>query len=346
VTGGEGPVLEVRDLQVRYGTRPGMAPAVDGVSFALRRGQRLGLIGESGSGKTTTAMAIMRLLRPPAGITGGSVLVGGRDVARMGGAELRRLRLQELALVPQGAMNSLNPVMRIGEQVVDGIAAHSRRTRRSVLRRRATELLEQVGLPPSVARSYPHQLSGGMKQRVAIAIATSMSPRVIIADEPSSALDVVVQRQVIATLAQIQAAQRAAAILIGHDMGLIAQFADTIGVLYGGRLVELGPVEAVVGDPRHPYTRRLIDSLPALGGKREMSGIPGLPPALSDMPSGCPFHPRCPWAMPACDAVVPEPQPAGEERAVACHLYPRHEALPPLPAAGAEAGDELEVEHG
>lgn len=344
MTSSEEVVLDVRDLQVRYSPRPGMAPAVDGVSFTLRRGQRLGLIGESGSGKTTTAMAIMRLLRPPARITRGSVLLAGRDVARMGAAELRRVRLQDLALVPQGAMNSLNPVMRIGEQITDGIAAHSGRIGRHELQRRAAALLEQVGLPVNVAHSYPHQLSGGMKQRVAIAIASSMSPSVIIADEPSSALDVVVQRQVIATLAQVQEEKRAAVILIGHDMGLIAQFADTIGVLYGGRLVELGPVDDVVADPRHPYTRRLIDSIPALGGKKDMTGIPGLPPALSDMPSGCAFHPRCPWVLATCATTVPQPQSAGKDRLVACHLYPRHLSLP-APAEGGMS-DTLEVGHG
>jgi peptide/nickel transport system ATP-binding protein len=190
------------------------------------------------------------------------------------------------------------------------------------------DLLERVGLPPDVARQYPHQLSGGMKQRVAIAIAASMQPKVIIADKPTSALDVVVQRQVIATLADVQQEARAGVILIGHDMGLVAQFAHTVGVLYGGRLVELGPAAEVVETPRHPYTRMLIDSLPELDRKQRMVGVPGLPPALSAMPKGCPFHPRCPFAFDACRETMPETLDLGAGRRVACHLYPEHSALP------------------
>ena len=324
----EEPILRVEGLRVNYSTGPRLAPAVDGVSFTLRPGERLGLIGESGSGKTTTAMAIMRLLRPPARITAGRIVLGGRDLTRMGSRELRRARLRDLSLVPQGAMNSLNPVMRIGEQIRDGIAAHGRRQGSTQLHTRIGALLEQVGLPATVAGAYPHQLSGGMKQRVAIAIAASMEPKVIIADEPTSALDVVVQRQVIATLAKVQEAAGSAVILIGHDMGLVAQFAHTVGVLYGGRLVELGPAGEVVENPRHPYTRMLIDSLPELDRKQRMVGVPGLPPALSAMPRGCPFHPRCPFAFDACRTTMPETLEVGAGRRVACHLYPEHSALP------------------
>ena len=324
----EEPILSVEGLRVNYTDSPRLAPAVDGVTFTLRPGERLGLIGESGSGKTTTAMAIMRLLRPPARISAGRVLLGGRDLLRMSPSELRRLRLRDLSLVPQGAMNSLNPVMKVGEQIRDGIAAHARRQSSAQIHARVVELLDQVGLAATVAGAYPHQLSGGMKQRVAIAIAASMQPKVIIADEPTSALDVVVQRQVIATLAEVQEAAGSAVILIGHDMGLVAQFAHTVGVLYGGRLVELGPAADVVDNPRHPYTRMLIDSLPELERKQRMVGVPGLPPALSAMPKGCPFHPRCPFAFDACRATMPETLELGAGRRVACHLYPEHSALP------------------
>jgi peptide/nickel transport system ATP-binding protein len=333
---------------VNYTTRPGLAPAVNDVTFSLRPGERLGLIGESGSGKTTTAMAIMRLLRPPARITAGRVLLGDRDVMSMNQSQLRRVRLSEVALVPQGAMNSLNPVMRVGEQIRDGIAAHGGQREAAQIRTRVAQLLERVGLPPDVARQYPHQLSGGMKQRVAIAIAASLQPKVIIADEPTSALDVVVQRQVIATLAEVQKQARSAVLLIGHDMGLVAQFAHTVGVLYGGRLVELGPAEQIVSSPRHPYTRMLVDSLPELEGKQRLVGIPGLPPALSAMPTGCPFHPRCPWAFDACRASMPPTLEAEEGRQVACHLYPKHSSLPepPAPPPAQEPADRDAAEAG
>lgn len=328
----EAPVLRVEGLRVNYSRRSSLAPAVNGVSFSLRPGERLGLIGESGSGKTTTAMAIMRLLKPPARITAGRVLLGDRDVMTMNQTQLRRVRLSEVALVPQGAMNSLNPVMRVGEQIRDGIAAHGGQRDGRQVRTRVGHLLERVGLPADVAGQYPHQLSGGMKQRVAIAIAASLQPKVIIADEPTSALDVVVQRQVIATLAEVQEQARSAVLLIGHDMGLIAQFAHTVGVLYGGRLVEVGPAGQIVSDPRHPYTRMLVDSLPELEGKQQLVGIPGLPPALSAMPKGCPFHPRCPWAHDACRDSMPPALDAGDGRTVACHLYPTHASLPERPA--------------
>ena len=324
-------VLKVEDLRVHYETPQGPVKAVDGVSFELRPGERMGLIGESGSGKTTMATAIMRLIRPPGRIVGGRVLLGGRDLLSMSDLEIRQVRLKEIALVPQAAMNSLNPVMRIGHQIVDAIVAHEARLSTQQMRDRVEQALVQVGLPTQVAARFPHQLSGGMKQRAVMAIAISLQPRVIVADEPTSALDVVVQRQVMVTLGRVQAGLNAAVILIGHDMGLIAQFADIVGVLYAGRLVEYGSIDDILENPKHPYTRLLIDSLPNLEAKRELRGIPGLPPALLNLPEGCPFNARCPFAFERCRTETPAIQEVAPGRRVACHIYPEQTDLPPVP---------------
>ena len=332
----DAPAFAVEDLHVYYDTPIGPAKAVNGVSFALKAGERLGLIGESGSGKTTMAMALMRLTKPPARIVSGRILLEGRDVLALSEKELRAIRLKDIALVPQGAMNSLNPVMLLGEQIVDGILAHAPSTTKAALDARCAELLRGVGLDPSVAQKYPHELSGGMKQRAVMAIATALRPRVIIADEPTSALDVVVQKQVMQTLGQLQGGLGAAVVLIGHDMGLIAQFADIVGVMYAGKLVEIGPVEEVIAAPRHPYTRLLIDSLPSIAVKKRLVGIPGLPPPLVAMPAGCSFHPRCPYAFDRCRVETPALQSLGPLRKAACHLYPQAATLPPMPAPRTE----------
>lgn len=335
----EDAVLRVEELRVSYDTPKGEVKAVDRISFSLRPGERLGLIGESGSGKTTMALALMRLTRAPGRIAGGRVLLEGRDMLTMSDRDLRRVRLKEIALVPQGAMNSLNPVMRVNDQVVDAILAHEPgRHRRHALEERVAGLLDRVGLESSVADRYPHELSGGMKQRVAMAIATALNPKVIVADEPTSALDVVVQRQVMLTLGRVQEGLGAAVVLVGHDMGLMAQFADLVGVMYAGRLVEFGPVEQVLLEPRHPYTRLLIDSLPKLDGKRKLHGIPGLPPTLVDLPPGCAFYARCPYQHARGASETPELIEVEPGRSVACHLYPEHAALPPLPAVEGPAG--------
>ncbi len=330
---GSSAILQVEDLQVAYGTPIGDVRAVDHVSFSLEAGQRLGLIGESGSGKTTMATALMRLTRPPGRIAGGRVLLDGTDLLLLDDKALRRVRLREIALVPQGAMNSLNPVMRIADQMIDAIVAHEGRQSGKVLAARVTEQLARVGLPPQVARRYPHELSGGMKQRTVMAISTVLNPKVIVADEPTSALDVVVQRQVMQTLGRIQEGIGSAVVLIGHDMGLIAQFADLIGVMYAGRLVEFGPVDDLLVDPRHPYTRMLIESIPKLTAKGRLVGIPGLPPALLALPPGCSFSPRCPFVFERCTTEAPASQSVGPSRVAACHLYPDHAELPPLPAS-------------
>lgn len=314
-------VLRVRDLRVYYDTPEGQVKAVDGVTFSLSEGERLGLVGESGSGKTTLAMALMRLTKPPGHIVGGEILLDGQDILHMDEEELRTVRLADIALVPQGAMNSLNPVLRVQNQIMDGIADHTSRRPKADLLEQVYDLLEGVGLSRDVATMFPHELSGGMKQRVAMAIAISLSPKVILADEPTSALDVVVQRQIMSTLGTLQEELGAALILVGHDMGLMAQFANRVGVMYAGKLVELGPVEAIFAEPLHPYTKLLISSLPTLEGKRAFVGIPGLPPALLDLPSGCAFHPRCPSVMSHCSETAPALEEVSSGRWVSCHLY-------------------------
>lgn len=319
-------VLTVDNLKVYYHTDAGPVRAVDGVSFFLRRGERFGLVGESGSGKSTTAWAIMRLIKPPGQVVGGHVWLERTDLSQVSDEEFRQVRLSEIALIPQGAMNSLNPVMRIKDQIIDGVRAHRDRATPLELKQdlvhRLPELLSTVGLRPNVLNLYPHELSGGMKQRVCIAIGISLSPKVIIADEPTSALDVVVQRQIMMTLQQVQRRLGAAILLVGHDMGLMAQFVDRIGVMYGGRLVEVGPVRDMFNDPLHPYTQLLISSLPSLEHKGSLQGIPGSPPSLLSPPSGCVFHPRCPQRFDRCDVDLPELVEVRPGRWVACHLYP------------------------
>jgi peptide/nickel transport system ATP-binding protein len=314
------PVLRVEGLRVAYDHPRGLVRAVDDVSFSLQPHERFGLAGESGSGKSTMALAILRMIRPPGHIDGGEVWLGDTRLLSLSDDAMRRLRLAGVALVPQGSMNALNPVLRIRAQIADALDDHGTSLSKRDLERRVRELLSHVGLPPEVADMYPHELSGGMKQRACIAIAICLQPKVIIADEPTSALDVVVQRQVMATLARVQQELGAAVVLIGHDMGLMAQFVDRLGVMYAGRLVEIAPIGEIITTPRHPYTQMLIASLPSLERKGTMQGIPGLAPLLRELPSGCAFHPRCPRAVPRCSAERPELRDiAGGDRA-ACHL--------------------------
>ena len=287
------PVLRVDGLSVAFGHPLGKVHAVDDVSFALAAGERFGLAGESGSGKSTLALAILRMIKPPGRIEAGEVWLGNTRLADLDEEGMRALRLAGIALVPQGSMNSLNPVLRIGKQIADAFTDHGLHLNRGEEKRRIAALLVQVGLPEGVARMYPHELSGGMKQRACIAIAICLRPKVIIADEPTSALDVVVQRQVMATLARVQEELGAAVVLIGHDMGLMAQFIDRLAVMYAGRLVEVAPIAEIIDRPRHPYTRALVASLPSLETRGALTGLPGLAPLLRDLPPGCAFHPRC-----------------------------------------------------
>jgi peptide/nickel transport system ATP-binding protein len=311
----------VRDLRVHYYTRDGAVKAVNGVTFDLQVGERLGLVGESGSGKSTIAQALMRMIKPPGRIEGGQVLLDGVSLLDLSEEKMRQLRLKEIALVSQGAMNSLNPVLRVRPQIENALRDHDVKLSSRELSNRIGELLDMVGLRRNVADLYPHELSGGMKQRVCIAIAICLRPKVIIADEPTSALDVVVQRQVMETLKTLGEVLGASIILIGHDMGLMAQVADRLGVMYAGDLVETGSVEEIFADPLHPYTKLLIASLPNLDRKERSRGIPGLPPSLLNRPERCPFQPRCPVAIDRCKSEEPILREARPKREVACHLY-------------------------
>jgi len=319
------PVLTVKDLRVSFQTQRGLVRAVDGVSFTLMPSERFGLVGESGSGKSTTALSLLGLIKPPGRIDGGEVHLDGRDLFSLSYDQMRRARLADLALIPQGAMNSLNPVATVKNQIIDGLKDHDVKSPKDELDERVTFLLGKVGLEPSVADMYPHELSGGMKQRVTIAISISMNPKLIIADEPTSALDVVTQMQVMETLVELQEEIGAALVMIGHDMGLMAQVVDRIGVMYAGKLVEVGTVRDILETPFHPYTKMLVGSLPSLESKKTRvtrpQGIPGITPSLYDLPTGCAFYPRCPKVMKQCSEITPSMIEIEVGRTTACHLH-------------------------
>ncbi len=314
-------VLQVVDLSVSYFTDAGRATALDNVSFSLNSGEKLGLVGESGSGKSTMALAMMRMIKPPGRIENGRVIVGDTDLRTLSEDEMLNARLSKIAYIPQGAMNSLNPVLRIGRQMGDAIYAHAGRADSKDVEERCLRALDSVDLKRSVFKMYPHELSGGMKQRVCIAISILLKPQVIIADEPTSALDVVTQRQVMETIDRIQKKTGASVILIGHDMGLMAQFVDKVAVMYAGRLMELSTVQEMFTDPKHPYAKALISSLPSFQNKGVFKGIPGLAPSLLNVPKGCAFNPRCPQVMDICKSVRPKPQILPGGRIVECHLF-------------------------
>ncbi len=313
--------LKVEDLKVYYWTARGPIKAVDGIDLEVRKGERFGIVGESGCGKSTTAMSLLRLIKPPGSIENGRIVLDGADILELNDEEMRSVRWSRISLIPQGSMNSLNPVIKIGSQIADAVVAHEGSGGRAEAKARIIELLGMVGLPARVYGMYPHELSGGMKQRVCIAMAIVLQPQVIIADEPTSALDVVVQRVVTQTLIKVQERLGAALIIIGHDMGLLAQLVDRLAVMYAGKVAEVSPAEDIYKDPLHPYTQLLIGSIPSVKEKKRLEGIPGLPPALLEPPSGCIFHPRCPHATEQCSREVPEYREVRPGRMVACHLF-------------------------
>jgi oligopeptide/dipeptide ABC transporter ATP-binding protein len=314
-------LLEVRDLAVEFTLGDGRtARAVDGISFDVDAGEAVGLVGESGCGKTTTALAITRLLPPNGRIAGGSVRLGGEEITSMGAAELRRRRWTEMSIIFQGAMNALNPVRRVGEQVAEPVLLHEPNLTQAAVRARVSELFELVGISPDRAREYPHQFSGGMRQRVMIAMALACRPRLVIGDEPTTALDVMVQAQILELLERLRVELGLALILITHDLAVVAETCDRAVVMYAGQLAETGPVGQLHGRPLHPYSVRLIGSVPDISGERRLpEGIPGQPPSPESPVSGCRFHPRCDHAMAVCVAEAPPIRSFGEAHAVACH---------------------------
>ena len=314
-------VLAINNLDVQYYTDAGVVYANNKVNLELRPGERLGLVGESGSGKSTLALAILGMIKPPGGIAGGEILLDGRDITSFNEEEMRQVRGREISMIPQGAMNSLNPVMRIKDQIIDLMVDHDVNLSRRDMEERANQALEAVDLNRAVGQMYPHELSGGMKQRACIAIAIVMKPKVIIADEPTSALDVVTQRQVMQTIRHIQEEMQAAVILIGHDMGLMAQFVDRLAVMYAGSMMEVAHKEGAFRDPMHPYTQMLIESLPKLDTKGMFRGIPGITPLLRDLPPGCVFSNRCRQAFGLCSERIPDFIEHRPDQWAACHLY-------------------------
>ena len=320
------PLLQIKDLRVYYRTERGPVKAVDGVNFDLEANTRLGLVGESGSGKSTMALALLQLLKSPGQIEGGQIVLDGQSLVGLSERQMQQIRLSQISMIPQGAMNSLNPVVRIKNQIMDGMQVHHKNMTRSEMEKRVHEVLEWVDLERDVARMYPHELSGGMKQRVCIAIAISLHPKLIIADEPTSALDVVVQKQVMETIARIQEELQASVILIGHDMGLMVQFVDRLIVMYGGKVAEMGTIREIFTEPLHPYTQALIGSLPTLEGKEVLQGIPGIAPSLLNAPPGCIFHPRCTQVVDICPNQTPILQKMKASQHVACHLYQMEKA--------------------
>ena len=313
-------VLEVNDLNVHYFTPGGTVIAVNGVNLYVKQGEIVGLVGESGCGKTTVAMSILQMVQSPGKIVSGEVLINGKNIVGLPENELRQIRWNQLALIPQGAMNSLNPVTKIKEQMGDAVLAHER-MEKGALKERIFKLLNDVGLPERTYNMFPHELSGGMKQRVCIAMAVILNPSIILADEPTSALDVIVQRLVAQTLLDVKKRLGVSMIMIGHDMGLQAQMVDRLAVMYAGNLVEVGPVETIFDEACHPYTQLLIKSIPSIKEKKPLKVTEGLTHDLRNPPDGCCFQFRCQHAEEACLEINPKGIEVGPDHWVSCNLY-------------------------
>ncbi|HEX7950202.1 MAG TPA: ABC transporter ATP-binding protein [Candidatus Limnocylindrales bacterium] len=331
------PLLEVADLKTYFQLSSGIVHAVDGVTFRLDYGEALGIAGESGCGKTTTALSLVRLLPSNARIEGGSVKLFGIDLVPKSERQLRRYRWREISIVFQGAMNALNPVQRVRDQIAEPIERRLSLPRAEALER-AGELLDLVGIPKRRGAAYPHELSGGMRQRAMIAMALACDPAIIIGDEPTTALDVMVQAQILALLERLRDELNLSLILITHDLSVIAETCDRVLIMYAGRVAEEGRVREVFARPRHPYTQKLLSAFPNIqADRRTLEVIPGSPPDLRTPPSGCRFHPRCAFAMPVCSEVVPPEVTFTDGVRVACHLYPAGSDGVPVTAAPPDA---------
>jgi peptide/nickel transport system ATP-binding protein len=313
-------LLDVRDLSVRYLTTRGQVRAVDGVSFTVKPGEVVGLAGESGSGKSTIAHALLRILHPPAVITGGQALFEGRDIMAMDDPELEAFRWQKISIVFQSAMNALNPVMKIRDQITDVMLHHG--VEKAEAAQRAVDLFDLVGIEPARLDAYPHQLSGGMRQRAVIAIALALKPPMLIMDEPTTALDVVVQKDILEQITELRKKLGFSILFITHDLSLLVEISTHISIMYAGDIVEKAPARELFNSPYHPYTLGLMNSFPSISGaKQKLAGIPGSPPDLVAPPKGCKFHPRCSKAMPVCSQIAPATMQLSADHSVACHLF-------------------------
>ncbi|HET9756236.1 MAG TPA: ABC transporter ATP-binding protein [Candidatus Limnocylindrales bacterium] len=338
------PLLDVSDLRVRFSLAKGGLTAVDGVSFRLDDGEALGIAGESGCGKTTTALSLLQLLPSNGRIESGRVELYGIDLAKKSEAAMTRYRWREISIVFQGAMNALNPVRRVRDQIAEPIIVRLGVSEESA-GRRALELLDLVGIPMQRGGAYPHELSGGMRQRAMIAMALACNPAIVIGDEPTTALDVMVQAQILALLESLRWELGLSLILITHDLSVIAETCDKVMIMYAGRVAEEGPVSRVFTAPRHPYTQALLRAFPNIrADRRTLDVIPGNLPDLRDPPPGCRFAPRCPFAMDVCRVVTPPEVTMSDGVRVACHLYPNHDAAIVEPAPIAQVGADAPVD--
>lgn len=323
------PLLEIKGLSVRFFTYQGIVRALEEVDLTIQRGEVLGLVGETGCGKSVMARSILRLISdPPGKITQGEILFKGEDILKLRPRRLREIRGNDISMIFQEPMSSLNPVFRVGNQIEEVIMLHQKVDRRRA-RGAAVEMLQQVNMPDpeQVLRKYPHELSGGMRQRVMIAMELSCRPDLLIADEPTTALDVTVQGQVLTILNDLVRRLGISVLFISHDLGVIAQLCDRVSVMYAGKIVETAPVARLFAEPAHPYTRGLLQAIPSLDEEREsLRVIPGIVPRLVEPPGGCRFHPRCTERFEPCDRLVPRPLEVGPGHHVACHLYDEREA--------------------
>jgi peptide/nickel transport system ATP-binding protein len=325
----EEPLVEIRDIRVHYTSVRGLYRVVDGVSFDVMPNEVLGIAGESGCGKSTLVEGLLRLIVPPGKIASGQAVstaltqgvTNNCDILSVSDEEYRRLRWKNISYIPQGSMNSLNPVMKVENQIIDAIQTHAPMPKPDA-QKRVAELLQVVGLSPQVAGLYPHELSGGMKQRVIIAASIALKPRLVIADEPTTALDVTIQKLVLQTLMRVKRELGCTIIVVSHDMPVHAQIADRLVIMYAGRVMEVGSVMELFNDPLHPYSRGLISTIPSITQERKrLAGIPGASPSPLAWPAGCRFHPRCNQAMAVCQDVEPEAAEVRPGRFVACHLF-------------------------
>ena len=311
-------ILEIRDLKIVYKTQEGVVEALNGASLSLKRGQTLGLVGETGAGKTTLARGIMGLIpKPPGQVVGGEIFFNGTDLLKASEHDMRKVRGAQISMIFQDPMTSLNPVMTVGEQIEEVLRAHGRSVKEAV--EGAHEMLEMVGIPKERAEEYPHQFSGGMKQRIIIAIALACNPEFLIADEPTTALDVTIQYQVLVMMQRLKEQFNTSMLMITHDLGIVAQNCDYVAIMYAGQVVEYGALREIFKDPRHPYTLGLFGSIPSLSEDTDrLTPIEGMPPDPTRLPTGCPFHPRCQYATEACAQWKSEAYPVGGEHTVRC----------------------------